>query len=169
MSIIQQILLIILCIIYTTSCNAQNKIEKSPKKAALYSTIIPGTGQIYTKKYWKVPLIYSGLIISGYYIIENNRSYQIYKDSYLNRLNGNNTNTLEQYSNSDLKNLTDYYRRNREVSILLFSLTYDLNIIDASVNAHLFNYDISENLSIDFQPTYIKKETINIFTLSLNL
>ena len=87
----------------------------------------------------------------------------------LNRLNGNNTNTLEQYSNSDLKNLTDYYRRNREVSILLFSLTYVLNIIDASVNAHLFNYDISENLSIDFQPTYIKKETINIFTLSLNL
>tara|TARA_B100000214_G_scaffold138374_1_gene98731 strand:- start:7517 stop:8026 length:510 start_codon:yes stop_codon:yes gene_type:complete len=169
LSIIQQIFIIILCVIYTTNCKAQDKIEKSPKKAALYSTIIPGTGQVYTNKYWKIPIIYSGLIITGYYIKENNYSYQLYKNSYLNRLNGNNTNTFEQYSISDLKNLTDYYRRNREVSILLFSLIYVLNIIDASVNAHLFNYDVSENLSIHIQPKYITKENINLFTLSLNL
>lgn len=170
MSIIYRILIIISCVICnTTTCKAQKKDKKIPKRAALYSALIPGTGQIYTKKYWKAPIIYSGLIISAYYIKENNNSYQLYKNSYLNRLNGSNTNTFEQYSNSDLKNLTDYYRRNREVSILLFSLTYLLNIIDASVNAHLFNYEISENLSIRIQPTYIVKEELHGFTLSLNL
>ena len=76
---------------------------------------------------------------------------------------------LDITNDLDIKNLTDYYRRNREISILLFSLTYFLNIIDASVNAHLFNYDISDNLSIQIQPTYIIKENINGVTLSLNL
>ena len=82
---------------------------KSPKKATLLS-IIPGAGQVYTKKYWKIPIIYSALITSGYFIYDNNNNYIKYKNTYLNRLNGINDNL--NYSNSELIILKDYYKRN---------------------------------------------------------
>ena len=127
---------------------AQNEY-KSPKKAALYS-IVPGAGQIYTKKYWKVPIIYTALLTTSYFIYDNNKNYHKYKDTYLNRINGINDNL--NYTNSELITLKDYYKRNREISIMLFSLSYILNIIDASVNAHLFEYEIDENISFKVEP-----------------
>ena len=139
-----------------------------PKKAALYSAILPGAGQVYTKKYWKVPIIYGGLITSAYYINESNDFYQLYKSTYLNRLDGDFTDNLN-YSDSDLRTLTEHYRRNREVSALLFTLTYILNIVDASVNAHLFDYDVSEDLSLHIQPVYFSKENASGISLSFNL
>ena len=168
MSLKKQILILFLCITCINTI-AQKTDHKIPKKAGIYSAIIPGAGQVYTKKYWKVPIIYAGLITSAYYIKENHNSYRTYKESYLNRLNKNNSDEFQEYSNSDLKTLTDYYRRNREVSILLFTLTYFLNIVDASVNAHLLNYDISDNLSINIKPEYLVKDNISVLTLSLNL
>ena len=114
-------------------------------------SILPGAGQIYTKKYWKVPIIYSALVTSGYFIIDNNKKYKKYRDTYLDRNNGIIDNL--NYSNSELITLKDYYKRNREISIMLFSLSYILNIIDASVNAHLFQYEIGENISFKIDPT----------------
>ena len=141
-----------------------------PKKASLYSAIIPGAGQFYTKKYWKIPVIYAGLVTSAYYIHENNNSYQLYKKSYLNRLENDNYDEFyETYSDTDLKNLSDYYRRNREISILCFVGTYLLNIIDASVSAHLFDYDVSDDLSFQFQPIYFPKENTTGLSLLINL
>jgi len=151
---------------FTTS--AQEYGEKIPKKAGLYSAILPGAGQVYTKKYWKVPVIYGGLITSAYYINESNDLYQLYKSTYLNRLDGDFTDNLN-YSDSDLRTLTEHYRRNREVSALLFTLTYILNIVDASVNAHLFDYDVSEDLSLHIQPVYFSKENASGISLSFNL
>jgi len=151
---------------FTTS--AQEYGEKIPKKAGLYSAILPGSGQVYTKKYWKVPIIYGGLITSAYYINESNDLYQLYKSTYLNRLDGDFTDNLN-YSDSDLRTLTEHYRRNREVSALLFTLTYILNIVDASVNAHLFDYDVSEDLSLHIQPVYFSKENASGISLSFNL
>ena len=151
---------------FTTA--AQEYGEKIPKKAGLYSAIIPGAGQVYTKKYWKVPVIYGGLITSAYYIKENNDLYQLYKSTYLKRLDGNITDNFN-YSDSDLITLTEYYRRNREVSALIFTITYILNIIDASVNAHMFDYDVSENLSLHLQPVYFSKENASGISLSFNL
>ena len=113
-------------------------------------SILPGAGQIYTKKYWKVPIIYSALVTSGYFIIDNNKKYKKYRDTYLDRNNGIIDNL--NYSNSELIALKDYYKRNREISIMLFSLSYILNIIDASVNAHLFQYEIDENISFKIDP-----------------
>ena len=121
-------------------------------------SIFPGAGQIYTKKYWKVPIIYSALVTSGYFIIDNNKKYKKYRDTYLDRNNGIIDNL--NYSNSELITLKDYYKRNREISIMLFSLSYILNIIDASVNAHLFQYDIDENISFKIDPV-LYYETIN--------
>ena len=113
-------------------------------------SIFPGAGQIYTKKYWKVPIIYSALVTSGYFIMDNNKKYKKYRDTYLDRNNGIIDNL--NYSNSELITLKDYYKRNREISIMLFSLSYILNIIDASVNAHLFQYDLDENISFKIDP-----------------
>ena len=60
-------------------------MTKIPEKAGLYSAIIPGAGQVYTKKYWKVPIIYAGLITSAYYIHENATLYNLYKQTYINK------------------------------------------------------------------------------------
>jgi len=153
---------------FSFTISAQEYGEKIPKKAALYSAILPGAGQVYTKKYWKVPIIYGGLITSAYYINESNDFYQLYKSTYLNRLDGDFNDNLN-YSDSDLRTLTEHYRRNREVSALLFTLTYILNIVDASVNAHLFDYDVSEDLSLHIQPVYFSKENASGISLSFNL
>lgn len=167
MSVLKKIFLALFIIVSATS-SAQEYGEKIPKKAGLYSAILPGSGQIYTKKYWKVPVIYGGLITSAYYINESNDFYQLYKSTYLNRLDGDFTDNLN-YSDSDLRTLTEHYRRNREVSALLFTLTYILNIVDASVNAHLFDYDVSEDLSLHIQPVYFSKENASGISLSFNL
>jgi len=153
---------------FSITISAQEYGEKIPKKAGLYSAILPGAGQVYTKKYWKVPVIYGGLITSAYYINESNDLYQLYKSTYLNRLDGDFNDNLN-YSDSDLRTLTEHYRRNREVSALLFTLTYILNIVDASVNAHLFDYDVSEDLSLHIQPVYFSKENASGFSLFFNL
>ena len=169
MSLVQKIFLA-LFIIVSANSSAQEYGEKVPKRAALYSAILPGAGQVYTKKYWKVPIIYAGLITSAYYINESNDFYQLYKSTYLNRINGITTDEFQgTYSDSDLRTLTDHYRRNREVSALLFTLTYVLNIVDASVNAHLFDYDVSDDLSLHIQPMYFSKENATGLSLSFNL
>jgi len=167
LSVLKKILIAFFVGFYFTT-SAQEYGEKIPKKAGLYSAILPGAGQVYTKKYWKVPIIYGGLITSAYYINESNDLYQLYKSTYLNRLDGYFTDNLN-YSDSDLRTLTEYYRRNREVSALLFTLTYILNIVDASVNAHLFDYDVSEDLSLHIKPVYFSKENASGFSLSFNL
>ena len=160
-------------IVFFSACtilSAQEVENKIPKKAGLYSAIIPGSGQFYTKKYWKIPIIYAGLITSAYYIKESNDSYQLYRNTYLNRIQGDNSDNFQgQYSDADLTTLTNYYRRNREISILCFLGTYILNIVDASVSAHLFNYDISDDLSLHIQPIYFSKENTTGVALSFNL
>ena len=157
-----------LFLIFAINCEAQKSLIKIPKRAGMYSAIIPGAGQMYTKKYWKVPIIYSGLITSAYYFKENHDLYDLYKGTYLNRLDGNNSDNLD-YSNTNLITLTEFYRRNREVSALLFTLTYILNIVDASVSAHLFDYDVTEDISLHFQPIYMAKENANGLSLSIKL
>tara|TARA_B100001142_G_scaffold176762_1_gene176464 strand:+ start:38265 stop:38795 length:531 start_codon:yes stop_codon:yes gene_type:complete len=150
--------------------SAQKINKKSPKRAAIYSTILPGSGQVYTEKYWKVPVIYAGLITSAYYIRESQELYDLYKETFLNRSNGiYNDEFLGTYTDENLLTLTNHYRRNREVSTLLFLLTYTLNIVDASVNAHLFDYDVSEDLSLHIQPKYFPIENITGLLLSFNL
>ena len=155
---------------FTTICGAQESLIKVPKRAGMYSAIIPGAGQVYAKKYWKVPIIYAGLITSAYYIKENHNLYNLYKQTYLNRINGNRTDDFtNQYTDANLLTLTEHYRRNREISALLFTLTYVLNIVDASVSAHLFNYDVHEDISLHLQPIYMAKENASGLSLLIKL
>lgn len=159
-----------LLLISCSLVKSQETERKKPKKAAIYSAIIPGLGQAYNKKYWKIPIIYTGLISSAYYIKSSNESYTLYKNIYLNRISGNNTDQFQgQYSETDLKTLTNHHRRNREISILCCIGTYLLNIIDASVSAHLFDYDISDNLSLNIQPIYSSENEAACLLLNFNL
>ncbi len=141
----------------------------SPKKATIYSAILPGLGQAYNKKYWKIPLIYAGFGTIGYFIGWNNGFYSTYKQAYRDLSDKDpNTNShlkIEASKYYDLENPTDslnfktglskqseYYRRNRDLLIISMVGFYGLNIIDASVDAHLFDFDISEDLTLNWQP-----------------
>lgn len=169
MSVIKQILIIFFLSSYTF-VSGQEIRNKIPIKAGFYSALLPGAGQIYTEKYWKIPVIYAGLITSTYFIKENNTSYQHYKNTYLQRKAGNNSDEFQgQYSDTDLTTLINHYRRNREISILCLIGTYLLNIVDASVNAHLLNYDVSDDLSLVIKPIYLSKENATVISLSYNL
>lgn len=166
-----KIFLFIFCFFFINKVNAQDisKPIKSPKKAALLS-LIPGAGQVYNKKYWKVPIIYASLITSAYYINDNHNQYKTYKKAYLIRIDNDPNTTDEyvgQYNSNDLIILKDFYRRNREISILCFVGVYILNIVDASVGAHLFDYDISENISLNVSP--LSTKDFSGISLTLNL
>ncbi|MDR0660510.1 MAG: DUF5683 domain-containing protein [Prevotellaceae bacterium] len=136
----------------------QYKTDKSvlPEKPTIYSALIPGLGQIYNKEYWKVPIIYGGLAFCGYLINHNNIQYNRFRDAY-NNATGTPSKPHEfenkNYTPENLKYFRDGYRRNRDYSILAFVIVYALNIIDANVFAHLADYDISDNLSMKFEPT----------------
>tara|TARA_B110000438_G_C15727639_1_gene612749 strand:- start:501 stop:1016 length:516 start_codon:yes stop_codon:yes gene_type:complete len=167
----KKIFLFFFCFFLISFANAQDLTEpiQSPRKAAILSATLPGLGQVYNKKYWKIPIIYAGLLTSVYYINDNNVEYKRYKDAYLRRLDNNpdNDDFVGEYSSGDLLILKDFYRRNREVSILCFIGTYIINVLDASVDAHLFDYDISEDISLQITPT--STANFNGLSLTLNL
>jgi heme oxygenase len=143
------------------------KKRHSPAKAALYSGLLPGLGQAYNKKYWKIPIVYGGFAGLGFWIGKNVKNYRTYKDAYALRMDGDSL-TLDQfvdeYSSSDIKTLKDYYRKNLDLSIILTAVWYSLNIVDAAVDAHLFEFDVSDNLSMRVEPVIQYQSRSNNFT-----
>jgi len=155
----------------------------SPKKATIYSAILPGLGQAYNKKYWKIPLVYIGFGTIGYFIGWNNNNYQISKHAYKD-LTDNNPDTkfyetLDAYKYYDLSNATSkanfidgldkrqqYYRRNRDMLVITMAGFYGLQIIDASVDAHLFNFDMSDDLSLNWQPSMLNFNNERIYCIN---
>ncbi|NSL88039.1 hypothetical protein ECE50_014425 [Chitinophaga sp. Mgbs1] len=145
----------------------------SPRKAALFSAIVPGLGQIYNREYWKVPLVYAAIGTCTYFFIWNMGNYKDYRDAYRLAMDGNpDTNTPNQeiashkYSPENLKIIRDYYRQNLDYSVLFFILAYGLNIADATVFAHLRSFDMSDDLSMRISPALINNRTLGI---SVNL
>src|SRR5689334_4578289 len=130
--------------------------KRRANRAALFSAVLPGAGQVYNKKYWKPPILYAGLIALGYSIEFNNRYYKIFRKAYLYRIDGDST-TVDGYENiypdpNALLVRKDYYRRTRDLMWIIASGVYVLNIIDAYVDAQLSDFDISDNLSLNAQP-----------------
>jgi len=123
------------------------------------SLCLPGLGQIYNKKVWKVPIIYTGFGILTYFIVTNANQYSTYRGAYIAAVNKDTTSKYEdlinKYSPEDLLAARDYYRRNLEVTCLLTALFYILNVLDATVDAHLFTYNISKDLSLKLDPVMI--------------
>lgn len=129
----------------------------SPNKAALFSAIIPGAGQVYNKKYWKIPVVYAGFGTLIYFIDNNNKEFKKFRDAYSYKASANPdlskyNDYVDKYPLSSLLEGRDYYRRNRDLCYIITSVWYVLNVVDAAVDAHLFDYDVSDNLGISLKP-----------------
>ena len=127
-----------------------------PAKSAFYSAVLPGLGQAYNKKYWKIPIVYGAIGTALYFYFDNDKVYDRYRYAYKRRLAGftddeffgpNDTPLISQDA---LIRAQRALKRNKEVSMLITVGMYVLNIIDANVDAHLLQYNIDDNLS--FQP-----------------
>lgn len=167
--------------------DSTNQKIHSPKKAT-YLSLIPGAGQIYNKKYWKLPIVYAGFGVTGYFAFWNRGEYIKYQDAYICKLNtpenelivewdpvsgsyicsADNKYTCDnelaqKYDADQLKTFRDYYRRNMELSYILMGVWYVLQILDATVDAHLYYWNVDENLSVKLEPV-IMQPGMNITT-----
>lgn len=124
----------------------------SPKKAMLYSAICPGLGQIYNKKYWKLPILYVGMGTAIYFIFFNEHYYNMY-NNMLSSYNPNATNNI--YSASELSDLVDFYHKDRDLSVIITVGVYLLNIVDANVDAQMNGFNVSDDISFKFTPNFI--------------
>ena len=119
-----------------------------PSKAAFYSAIVPGLGQAYNKKYWKIPLVYGAIGSTLYFYVTNNKKYHSYRDAYKRRLEGFNDDQYQYLDNSRLIAAQRFYQRNRDLSLLMCVGFYVLNIVDANVDAHLRQFNVNDKLSL---------------------
>lgn len=122
----------------------------TPSKAAFYSAIVPGLGQIYTGKYWKVPIIYGGLGASGYFYFYQTKQMNSFRDIYKRRIAGY---TDDKYANRILQNDQliqgmNFHKRYRDLAVLYFMGFYLLNILDANVGAHLMQFNVNDQLTL---------------------
>ena len=148
-----------------------------PKRAMWLAIVIPGAGQIYNRKYWKLPIIYGGFVGCIYAMRWNNMMYNDYSRAFLdisdnnpatqsynqflhlgNRIDPNNENNETRYK-SLFKKRKDYYRRYRDLSFFILIGVYALSVIDAYVDASLSDFDISKDLSLKVSPTVISNRT----------
>jgi len=148
-------------------------IYSSARKATIMSACLPGLGQIYNRKYWKAPVIYVALGGIGYWGVTNHVKYKYYSDN-LRYANDDDPNTVNStlYSNDQLITQKRYYRKYRDYAIIVGTLVYLVNIIDANVDAHLKTFDVSDDLSLQLKPystfDYNNKLQAGL-TLKLNL
>ena len=123
-----------------------------PSKAAFYSAILPGLGQAYNKDYWKIPIVYAAIGTSTYYYIHSNNQYHRVRDAYKRRLAGFNDDEFQgdkYLSDAVLVNAQKQFQRNRDLSMLITVGFYILNIVEANVAAHLKQFNVNENLSLN--------------------
>lgn len=130
----------------------------APSKAAFYSAIFPGLGQIYNKKYWKAPIVWGALAVPVYYYQINNSDYRRFRRAYKLRKNGLvdefTIDGVETVSTETLETAQEQLRENRDFSLLSGVIIYILQIVEASVNAHLMQFNTDDNLT--FKPTLIQ-------------
>lgn len=122
----------------------------APARAAFYSAIVPGLGQAYNKKYWKIPIVYGAIGTGVYFYSSNNQEYHRYRDAYKQRLKGLDDEFKGQYSDATLINAQRTFQRNRDLSLIVTIGLYVLNIVEANVDAHLKQFNVNDDLS--FRP-----------------
>lgn len=128
---------------------------KDPKIATILSALLPGAGQAYNEKIWKVPIIYGGIITNAYFVEFNNRRYQKFKDALeIVRDPTLGANPFPNLNQDGIIRNVDYWRRNRDLCYLIFGVIYVLGIVDAQVDAHLSGFDVSDDLSWKIEPAY---------------
>ena len=125
-----------------------------PKKAGLYSAILPGLGQVYNHQVWKVPIIYAGLAVAVYFISDNLNNYNSFRKSYIGLLNNPNYTDANAkiYTVGQLQQLQSDYSKYLDESVLYTVVGFGMQILDAISSAHLKNFDISRDISFKVRP-----------------
>ncbi len=159
----------------------------NPKRALWLALVLPGAGQIYNRKYWKLPIIYGGFLGCTYALLWNQQMYKDYSQAYLDIMDDDpNTNSYldmlppryditgkEERFKTIFKNRKDRYRRYRDLSAFAFIGVYIVSVIDAYVDAQLSHFDISPDLSLQLEPTVINSNQgtrqTNSYGLSVGL
>ncbi|MBM3412418.1 MAG: hypothetical protein FJY19_03440 [Bacteroidetes bacterium] len=152
----------------------------SPRKAAIRSALLPGLGQIYNKKYWKLPLVYGALGASGAVFVYNMANYRdtrfAYRVKYNMRVNRTDSllfntikSNLQPLPEESLRYYRDQFRRDIDYSVLFFLLLWGLNVVDASVDAHLKTFDVGPDLSFQLKAGYSEIAGTNGVSLRLQL
>jgi hypothetical protein len=129
-----------------------------PKKAAYLSAALPGLGQAYNKRYWKIPIVLGAFGTVGYFIGWNNNKYQQYRNAYLLKksfpLEELDDDLAINISEDNLQRGLDYYRRNRDLLMIVLVGVYIIQILDAHIDAHLMEFDVSDDLSFRVEPGF---------------
>ncbi len=130
--------------------------KHSPKRAAIYAMVLPGLGQAYNHKYWKIPIVYAGFGTMYYFLKFNTEKFHQFRDAYDYALKPDSgtppNNLVYKYALSQLKEGREYYLRNLEISYIATGAWYILQALDAVVDAHFFDYDVTEDLSLHLAP-----------------
>jgi len=144
----------------------------APARSAFYSAILPGLGQAYNGSYWKIPLVYAGIGTSLYLVLQNDTEYQRYRNAYKRRLAGFQDDEFQNIlENEGLINAQKQFRQNKEFAILATVAFYLLNIVDANVDAHLKQFDVSKDLTLrpNFEPNFMSGNIDYGLTLNFKL
>lgn len=142
--------------------NFQDFFNGHDPKVATWLGFVPGLGQVYNKKFWKLPIVYAGFAVTGYFAISNRNEYRKFADAYSCKISEDPDDPAticedplaQKYTADALKSNRDYYRRNMELSFVIMGIWYILQILDATVDAHLHNWEVDENLSVRVQPVF---------------
>ncbi len=141
----------------------------NPKRAAILSAVLPGLGQVYNKQYWKVPLIIGGGVLFGHYIKYQDRLYHSFRSALIAETDKDlrTENPFSPLSEATLATNVNKLRRDRDYLMILTSFFYLLNIVDAHISAHLHEFQINDELSMDIQPA-IQSTTLNSRSLGIS-
>ncbi|MBI3883010.1 MAG: hypothetical protein HY305_02010 [Sphingobacteriales bacterium] len=164
--------------VFSMNAATQATIEKkfSPRKATILSAVLPGAGQAYNKKYWKIPIIYAALGVTAGVFIYNIQTYNGFKTAYRQSVidsgiinNPNIAPDYRIYSQASLLANRNLFRQNIDYSVLFFLLFWGLNVVDATVDAHLKAFDVNDNISLQFKPGYSNMANTNGVSLVMNI
>lgn len=147
-------------------------VPHSISRATWLSTALPGAGQAYNGKYWKMPIVWAGLGACGYFAVENHRFYRDFLDAFLLRVDSNATQTdayVGIYNERQLIELQNIYRDWRDLSLIVGALVWALNVIDAHVDAHLYDYNVDDDLSLHWEPKYFQVQNTPVLGFKIDI
>ena len=158
----------------TVSAKKDSVVKKKhdPRVATRHSAILPGWGQAYNRQYWKLPLVYGALAVPASLFVYNNTWYQRTKEAYDILVNGGDTSQihddLQGLDPASLQYYRNDFRKNRDYSALFFLLVWGLNIVDATVSAHLKDFNVSDDLSLRVRPDFNISTRTPALSVALN-